>query len=28
VVHASDSEESFHREFKVLFHDLEVVPEY
>jgi nucleoside-diphosphate kinase len=28
VIHASDSEESFHKEFKVLFSDLEVVPDY
>jgi nucleoside-diphosphate kinase len=28
VIHASDSEESFHKEFKVLFSDLEVIPDY
>ncbi len=28
VVHASDSEESFEREFKVIFSDDEVVPDY
>ncbi len=28
IIHASDSEESFHKEYKVLFNDLEIVPEY
>jgi nucleoside-diphosphate kinase len=28
IVHASDSEESFYREYKVLFSDLEVVSDY
>jgi nucleoside diphosphate kinase (EC 2.7.4.6) len=28
VVHASDSEESFYKEHKVLFSDLEIVPEH
>jgi len=28
IVHASDSEESFYREYKVLFNDLEVVSDY
>lgn len=28
VVHASDSQESFYKEYKVLFSDLEIVPEY
>ncbi len=28
IIHASDSEESFYKEYKVLFNDLEIVPEY
>lgn len=28
IVHASDSEESFHKEYKVLFKDIEIVPDY